>query len=163
MVFRSRTLSELVTASWGWSLIALFATLVGAAGVYWNHPFYAGGKHEYTWFQEFLPLICAGAVWLVLVVLIAVSASRYRRSRSLPVGDVQELKVADLFLTFLALFFTLPGLGLGGKGIATFINLCLLVLCLLHLSIVWLSTRRFQASAALSGIAVAACTMTLWL
>ena len=163
MVFRSRTLSELVTASWGWSLIALFATLVGAAGVYWNHPFYAGGKHEYTWFQEFLPLICAGAVCLVLVVLIAVSASRYRRSRSLPVGDVQELKVADLFLTFLALFFTLPGLGLGGKGIATFINLCLLVLCLLHLSIVWLSTRRFQASAALSGIAVAACTMTLWL
>ena len=131
-----RTVAQLVTTSWGWSLVALFLCLSLAMGVYWNHPFYERKTSEdMTAWQEFLPLILGGVLWTLLVSVIVLCAAAHGRKHGLSVGDLRHVRLANWACLALSAVFASMLPGAIGAGIATFINSCLLVLCLVYVAI----------------------------
>jgi hypothetical protein len=104
--------------------------------VYLNHPFYEGRKPEdMTPFQESLPVIGAGILWALLVCVIVLLAVAYGRRHGPLVGDLRDVKIATwvCFALSVAIAAALPGAA--GAVICTFINACLLMMCLVYVGI----------------------------
>ena len=157
------TIARLVTTTWGWSLVALFLCVTLAMGVYSSHPFYKAGEREMTPLQEFLPLLLAGLLWSVLVALIVLQAVLRGRKHKLDAGDLSHVKIAHWFLFVLSAVFTLLLPGAIGASIATFVNACLLIMCLIYIAITAGIAKRIERNALLCTCGVVLSTAACWI
>jgi hypothetical protein len=155
-------IASLVTTTWGWSLTALFFFVVLAMGIYWHLPFYDSPPPDITRFQEFLPLIAAGCLWLLAVAVIVRKAVSYGRSRNLTEGDFSHVVTANWVILFLAAANTVAFKNVIGTSIATFANGCLLVFCLIYLVIARGLRVKISYDAHLSTAAVLLAIVYSW-
>lgn len=102
-----KSLAQLVVASIGWSLVGLFAVLVFAFGIYTYHPLYQNPDFLLTTLQEFMPLILAGILWVMIVAVIIARSIRYKRSGrlySLEIRSLAQLVTTSFGWALVALF-----------------------------------------------------------
>ena len=144
MKVKGPTIAQLVTSTWGWLLVALFLCLTLAMGVYWHHPFYESVGGELSTLQEFLPLLMAGILWTLMVAVVVLLAVRRGRRHKLESGDLSHLKVANWCFLALSAVFSLFMPGAIGAGLATFVNSCLLIMCLVYVAVTIGVTGRVE-------------------
>jgi hypothetical protein len=160
---QGKGIAALVTTAWGWALASLAASVLPAFAIYWYHPFYSTPGIKMTPLQEFLPLIGAGFLWLILTVVVVVKAVQTGRRMGVSEHDQGELLKADACLTLLSGVVSLGGRQAGGAAVTTFIGFCLLVFSLLYLGIARGLGLRTPFRAWLYPIGIAAMTAAAWL
>ena len=156
-------MARLVITAWGWSLTALAFFIVLAFGVYWHHPFYDCPRTNGTPIQESLPLIVAGSLWISSVVIIVCKAISYGRSKNLTEGNFLYVTIANWILCVIATANTIGFQNVIGASIATFVNGCLLVLCIIYLAIARGVGARVPLNAYFSTVGVLLAIAASWI
>ena len=132
------SLTQLVIRAWGWATLALMACgFVITCAVHAYQHDHIKPTRQLTLTEEFLPLIVAGAVWLVVVAAIVLGSVWHARGRGIQRGDLLPLDIISGFLGALSvgLVIWLHGHGTIMSGILTFVDGCLLVFCLMYIAI----------------------------
>ena len=130
-----KNLGDVIKTAWGLAVLSLIACLVlVAGGLYWLHPFYLEPGRTLTPWERFLPLILAGVVWVVSVVVIVLRAIAYARRHGLRGGGADKMTLASFFFGLLAVLF-LATEDLSGTWVVAFLDGGLLVLCLMYVAI----------------------------
>ena len=158
-----KSIAQLVTTTWGWSLVGLFAALVLAYGILWSHPFYQETRHiDRTDMQNAIPFLVGAAFWVLWVAASTLVAVFQGRRYCLAEGSLSHVRIASRFLLLIAAVISIFLGSTLGAVLATIINSFLLLLCLIYVSISVSLSVKGQREAWLHTAGIAASIVRCW-